>query len=84
MQCWYSPPTLVIIFSIAPTSSLLSLPPILSVCPEQLTHQLFFLHLQASLAAQERLILRVARKNNKNNRKEPILPEGVYKYASLR
>ena len=47
---------------IAPTSSLPSLLPIPSGRPEQLTHQLFFLHLPSSLAAQERLILRVARK----------------------
>ena len=69
MQCWYPPPVSAVVLSITPTSSLPSLPPIPSVCPEQLTHQLFFLHLQALLAAQERLFLRVARKNNKNNRK---------------
>ena len=69
MQCWYPPPVSAVVLSITPTSSLPSLPPIPSVCPEQLTHQLFFLHLQALLATQERLFLRVARKNNKNNRK---------------
>ena len=51
-----------VILSIAPTSSLPPLLPIPSHRPEQLTHQLFFLHLPSCLAAQERLLLRVARK----------------------
>ena len=42
------------------------------LCPKQLTHRLFFLHLEFSLVARERLLLRVARKNPKPS------PKGVY------
>ena len=56
MQCQYPPPASTVVLSIAPTSSLPSLPLIPSVCPEQLAHQLFFRHLQAPLAAKEWLI----------------------------
>ena len=65
MPHWYPPPASAVILLVASTSSLSLLLFVPSGRLEQLTHQMFFLHLQFSLVVQERFIPRVARKDKK-------------------